>query len=185
MAGGVKRTGMTAAARGVLHSQPAHSFCSSAREYQAPVWEAIRTRRSGNYLPSRHQRPSQHHERQLAAVEVLLVFEALIGCDHHRESMRFSGVQELAVNQAIPPLFRRCSDFVSGEIRPKLIRDVFIKQNAQAVGFRRTALRPSQGTVQFDMRLQGAIPVPTYCPSIGYLARITTSLLSPYDFFMG
>ena len=85
---------------------------------------------------------AQHYNCKLAALQILLVFEALIRCDHDRKPVNLSGLQELAVDKARPTLLRCRQDLMPYEIRPKLIRDILIEQNAQAARFRRTVLRP-------------------------------------------
>ena len=85
---------------------------------------------------------TQHYQRQLAAFQILLIFEAFIGCDHNVKPVIFSGLQKIAVSEARPTLFLRRPDVVRYEIGPELIRDVLIEQDAQVAGFRRTVLRP-------------------------------------------
>ena len=85
---------------------------------------------------------TQHYQRQFAAFEILLIFEALIGRDQDVKPVIFSGLQKIAVGKPRPALFRHGPDVVCYEIGPELIRDVLIEQDAQVAGFRRTALRP-------------------------------------------
>ncbi len=84
---------------------------------------------------------TQNHQRQFAALQILLIFEALIGRDHDVKPVIFSGLQKIAVGKPRPALFRRRPDVVCCEIGPELIRDVLIEQDAQIAGFRRTVLR--------------------------------------------
>ncbi len=85
---------------------------------------------------------TQHYQRQLAAFQILLIFEALVGRDHDVKPVIFSGFQKIAVGKPRPALFFRRPDVVCYEIGPELIRDVLIEQDAQIAGFRRTVLRP-------------------------------------------
>ena len=85
---------------------------------------------------------TQHYQRQLAAFEILLILEALIGRDHDVKPVIFGGLQKIAVGKPRPALFLRRPDVVCYEIGPELIRDVLIEQDAQIAGFRRTVLRP-------------------------------------------
>ena len=85
---------------------------------------------------------TQHDQRQLAACQILLIFEALIGRDQDVKAVIFGGPQKIAVGKPRPALFRRCPDVVRYEIAPELIGDVLIEQDAQIAGSRRTVLRP-------------------------------------------
>lgn len=84
---------------------------------------------------------TQHYNRQLAAFQILLISEALIRRDHDVKTVPLRNLQKIAVDEPRPALFLRGADVVLREIAQKLIGDVLIEQDAQIVGFPRTALR--------------------------------------------
>lgn len=85
---------------------------------------------------------TQHDKSQLAAFQVLLIFQALIGRDHNTKPRVFRRPEKITVDEPSPAEFRSGENIVFREIMPKRVRDVLIKQNAQIAGSRRTVLRP-------------------------------------------
>ena len=84
---------------------------------------------------------TQHYQRQFAAFQILLIFEALIGRDQDVKPVIFSGLQKIAIGEPRPALFRRRPHIVCYQVGPELVRDVLIEQDAQIAGSRRTVLR--------------------------------------------
>lgn len=70
---------------------------------------------------------AQHNQGEFAANQILLVFDTLICGYHHVKTLILSRLQKFAVDESIPPLFRRRLDFVIHKIVPQLIGHVFIK----------------------------------------------------------
>jgi hypothetical protein len=59
----------------------------------------------------------------------------LIRSNHDLKPVLFRDSQKLAVDKAIPALFRRRSDFMNFEKPPKLVRDVLSNRMRKALGF--------------------------------------------------
>jgi hypothetical protein len=70
---------------------------------------------------------TQHHKREFSPLQILLIFEALVCCDHDSEPLIFRYSQKLAVDKARPTQFRRRPDLVLCEIGPELVGDVLVK----------------------------------------------------------
>ena len=81
---------------------------------------------------------TQHYNRQLAALQILLIFEALIRRDLDAKPVLFRLLQKIAIERPRPTLLRRRVDLVLSKLAPKPIRDVLIEQDTQIAGFRRT-----------------------------------------------
>jgi hypothetical protein len=61
-----------------------------------------------------HQAPpafAENHDREFAALQILLMAQIFIGCEQHVKPSVLSGIQQVAVAQCIPPL---CSCFLDG-----------------------------------------------------------------------
>ncbi len=84
---------------------------------------------------------TEHDKSQFAALQILLVFETLIRRDHDFKPGVFCCAQKITVDQSSPAQFLSRADVVFREITQEWVRDVFIKQNAQIAGSRRTVLR--------------------------------------------
>ena len=85
---------------------------------------------------------TEHNKSQLAAFQILLIFETLIRRDHDSKPGVFRYAQKITVDQSSPAQFLSRADVVFPEIMQEWVRDVLINQNAQTAGFRRTVLRP-------------------------------------------
>ena len=54
---------------------------------------------------------AENHDREFAALQILLMAQIFIGCEQHVKPSVLSGIQQVAVAQCIPPL---CSCFLDG-----------------------------------------------------------------------
>ena len=77
-----------------------------------------------------------------ALCEVLLIRKVLVRRYHQVKPMTFGRVQQIAIRKTAPAFFIGCANLMTGKETPNLIGNVFIEQNAQAAGFRRSRLRP-------------------------------------------
>jgi hypothetical protein len=75
----------------------------------------------------------------------------LVTGDHNLETGQFGYFQQITIHHASPPLLSCGSDFVKCEKARNLIGNIFVRENAQNAGFRRSPPLRQPSTSQFRM----------------------------------
>jgi hypothetical protein len=74
-------------------------------------------------------RISKHHNRNSAALQILLRRHVFVGGQQYLESGLLGGLQQFAVNQPVPPGILRLGDGVAFKKRDQRRRRAVIKEN--------------------------------------------------------